>query len=93
MDGGQRDAAWAILHEALPDGWRVNEPLHDADHRTWSVWAVSRPPIRVVPIRGSGAPEAEALVNLAATLRARRPRVRRGALARWLRGGAAPDRG
>jgi hypothetical protein len=55
MHGGQLEAAWAILREALPDGWRVNEPLYDPDRQGWSVWAVPRPPIRVLPIRGSGA--------------------------------------
>jgi hypothetical protein len=93
MDGGQRDAAWAILRDALPDGWRVNEPSYDPDHHRWSVWAVPRPPIRVLPIRGGGASEAEALVNLAATLRARHPPVRRRSLSRLWRRDPAGDRG
>ncbi|HEY7941098.1 MAG TPA: hypothetical protein VID25_04060 [Candidatus Limnocylindrales bacterium] len=93
MDGGQLEAARAILRDALPDGWRVNEPLYDPDRRVWSVWAVARPPIRVLPIRGGGASEAEALVNLAATLRTRYPPVRRGGLARWLHGDSSRDHG
>jgi hypothetical protein len=72
VDAGELQAAWQILREALPDGWRVHQPAYDPDSQRWSVWAVARPPIRVMPVRGGGATEAEALVNLAATLRARR---------------------
>lgn len=72
VDAGELQAAWTILREALPDGWRVHQPAYDPDSRRWSIWAVARPPIRVMPVRGGGATEAEAIVNLAATLRARR---------------------
>ena len=70
--GGELQAAWTILREALPDGWRVHQPAYDPDNHRWSVWATARPPIRVMPVRGGGATEAEAIVNLAVMLRARR---------------------
>ena len=73
MDAREIEAAWAILRDALPEGWRVHEPVFDPDGRRWSVWAVSKRPVMVMPIRGGGSTEAEALVNLATTLRARHP--------------------
>ena len=93
MDGGQLQAAWTILQDALRDGWRVHEPRYDPDHHVWSVWAVPRPPIRVLPVRGGGATEAEALVDLAATLRARHPPVRHRSRSRLWRRDPAGERG
>ena len=72
VDADELQAAWTILREALPDGWRIHQPAYDPDNHRWSVWAVARPPIRVMPVHGGGATEAEALVNLAVMLRARR---------------------
>jgi hypothetical protein len=77
VDAREIQAAWAILRQALPEGWRVREPVFDPDGRQWSVWAVSKPPIKVMPVHGGGSTEAEALVNLAATLRARHPQAPR----------------
>jgi len=70
--GTELQAAWTILREALPAGWHVHQPAYDPDNRRWSVWAGAGPPVRVMPVRGGGASEAEALVNLAVMLRARR---------------------
>jgi hypothetical protein len=64
-------AAWEVLQDALPPGWRAHPPTYDPDAQRWSVWAVPRPPIAVHPVRGGGATEAMALADLAASLRAR----------------------
>ncbi|MFI5261266.1 MAG: hypothetical protein ACHQZR_01775 [Candidatus Limnocylindrales bacterium] len=65
------DAAWTILQQALPKGWRVREPTFDPDGHVWSVWAVPPAPIRVLPVRGGGPTEAAAMVDLATKLRDR----------------------
>ena len=73
VDAHEVEAAWTIVRDALPPGWRVRRPLYDPDGHAWSVWAVSRPPIRSLPIRGGGATLAAALVDLAAKLHGRPP--------------------
>ena len=46
VDARELQAAWTILREALPGGWRVYPPAYDPDNHRWSVWAVARPPTR-----------------------------------------------
>ena len=69
------EAAREIVRAATPTGWLVSRPMFFGIHH-WAVWANGPWPARerqLPPqIEGTGATEAEALVDLAAKLR-RRP--------------------
>jgi len=66
------EAAWEIVRAATPAGWLVGRPMFFGYHR-WAVWANGPRPAEErqlpPPIEGTGASEAEALVDLAAKLR------------------------
>jgi hypothetical protein len=66
------EAAWEIVRAATPAGWLVGRPMFFGHHR-WAVWANGPAPIQEGQppgqIEGTGATEAEALVDLAAKLR------------------------
>jgi hypothetical protein len=66
------EAAREIVRAATPTGWLVSRPMFFGIHH-WAVWANGPRPARerqLPPqIEGTGATEAEALVDLAAKLR------------------------
>lgn len=65
------EAACEIVREAPPASWTVGRPLYFGDRR-WAVWAIGPRPAgqsQAPPqLEGTGATEAEALVDLAARL-------------------------
>jgi len=64
------EAAWEIVREATPVGWTIGRPLYFGDRR-WAVWAIgprSASDARLPQVEGTGATEAEALIDLAAKL-------------------------
>jgi len=66
------EAAREIVRAATPAGWLVGRPMFFGHHR-WAVWANGPTPAeerQLPPQReGTGATEAEALVDLATKLR------------------------
>ena len=71
-----RERTWSLIHDLLPDGWRVGPPGFDPATRLWEIVARSPskgsrrapPPDYVI---GTGSDELEALRHLARRLETR----------------------
>lgn len=65
------EAAWAAVHEALPEGWSVMHPSYHVEDRQWHVFAADHRRGRTLPdyIEATGENEAHALRGLAELLR------------------------